>query len=415
MSGFIRFVKAGTYRVYASSGRKIKDFSSYEDATVLLDEVNANEKGNLQSLVLLAKEANLKNNEKLKEKSKIAIAEITGDLNNKADISYSSIMRDLKDQPEQRVAFMKAFKEAFDQAFLQGLENPDQIALFSAMKNVSVEEKKTVKEASYHENRCWFVPKLGWVNLELNQSHSDFAKKYYKKDEILEGDYREIMCENSLIEDGGIKQWGNAFTVKSSLGNDINNIKDKIIKDYSNNIEILKLEKFTINFFDDGTWIESNFNDIIEAKSFWGLIQNLRKAQYNDTIFDENENKDRYLDTEVFLNKSLNANLSMTQRSQDRMFKAAKSVVDMGSPEEAGKGIAAIIQFIMKRMDYVKRPHHIMNLKRKIWYLNENDIASKNAPQTAALGQAITFIKTILQGHNPDYIRKVLAEVIRHL
>jgi hypothetical protein len=69
----------------------------------------------------------------------------------------------------------------------------------------------------------------------------------------------------------------------------------------------------------------------------------------------------------------------------------------------------------MKRVNYVKRPLYMMKLKNKIWYLNENQMASKKAPETAALGQAITFIKTILLGKKADFIRKTITEIVRNL
>jgi site-specific recombinase len=252
MSGFIRHTNKDTYRVYASSGRKVEEFSSYEDAERFLNDFNSEEEKSLKFLRNLAKDANLHKNEKIKSTALYAIAELTGDLNTKADLSYSSIMRDLKDKPEERKLFMETFKKAFDDAFINELDNPEEIALFAAMKEMSDKKK-----------------------------------------------------------------------------------------------------------------------DLKEAKAFSNI--------------------------------------------DNRLYKLGQSAVEMGSVENAGVILSQIIRFIMKRVDYVKRPIYIMKLKNKIWYLDEFNIASKKTPQTAALGQAITFMKTILQGHKPDFIRKVISEVVRNL
>lgn len=98
-----------------------------------------------------------------------------------------------------------------------------------------------------------------------------------------------------------------------------------------------------------------------------------------------------------------------------RMYKLAAAVIEMGSPEEAGKGIADIVLFLMTRINMDKRKESVNKLRDKIWHLNEHDISSKKTPASAALGQSITFIKTILNGHQPQYIREVLSNIVRNL
>jgi hypothetical protein len=93
----------------------------------------------------------------------------------------------------------------------------------------------------------------------------------------------------------------------------------------------------------------------------------------------------------------------------------AATVIEMGDPRIAGKGIADIVQFLVSRITQDKRPQSIINLRNKIWALDEYDISTKKNPSTASLGQAITFIKTILIGHHPMYIRNVLEHVVRNL
>lgn len=97
------------------------------------------------------------------------------------------------------------------------------------------------------------------------------------------------------------------------------------------------------------------------------------------------------------------------------LFKMAVRAIDMGDPKRAGKGIADIVHFLLGRIDPLKRPAAIHKLRLKIWNLNESEIASKKTPGSASLGQAITFIKTILIGHDPTYIRNVLSHIYRYL
>lgn len=100
---------------------------------------------------------------------------------------------------------------------------------------------------------------------------------------------------------------------------------------------------------------------------------------------------------------------------RQRMYKLAEATIEMSDPTHAGKGIADIVHFLIKRISISKRPNSLNKLKYKIWNLNEWDLSSKKSPSTASLGQAITFIKTILMGHSPIYIRSVLREIVKNL
>lgn len=100
---------------------------------------------------------------------------------------------------------------------------------------------------------------------------------------------------------------------------------------------------------------------------------------------------------------------------EQRMYKLATAVIEMGSPEDAGKGIADIVKFMLRRISPQSRPKSMTSLRKKIWELNENEISSKKTPPSASMGQAITFIKTILIGHNPSYIRDVISHIVTNL
>ena len=100
---------------------------------------------------------------------------------------------------------------------------------------------------------------------------------------------------------------------------------------------------------------------------------------------------------------------------ENRILKLAQVADSLGNPVFTGKAVAEIIRFLLRKIEYSKRPNAIMQLKKKITYLNEYDMASKKSPETASLGQSITFIKTLLNGRQPSYIRSVLSEIARHL
>jgi hypothetical protein len=87
----------------------------------------------------------------------------------------------------------------------------------------------------------------------------------------------------------------------------------------------------------------------------------------------------------------------------------------LGDPESVGRYLASIIHFLVRRISAERRPHSIENLKKKIYYLNEYDMAAKKTPASSSLGQSITLVKTLLLSHNPEYIRKVLNSVVRSL
>lgn len=97
------------------------------------------------------------------------------------------------------------------------------------------------------------------------------------------------------------------------------------------------------------------------------------------------------------------------------MIKLAALTLDMGSPENAGVGIANIIKFLLQRISLENRNKSTINLRNKILNLDPIEISSKKTPATASLGQSITFIKTVLQGHSAAYISAVLKEVAKNL
>ena len=100
---------------------------------------------------------------------------------------------------------------------------------------------------------------------------------------------------------------------------------------------------------------------------------------------------------------------------EKRIYKLGQMALSSSDINITGRGIAEVIKFLMRKIPYEKRPHSIMSLRQKIWNLNEYDMASKKSPNTAAMGQSITFIKTLLNGRAPGFIRNVLSVVVQGL
>lgn len=103
------------------------------------------------------------------------------------------------------------------------------------------------------------------------------------------------------------------------------------------------------------------------------------------------------------------------RKIENILIKNAQTAINMGDPAMAGKSIADIVRFLMKRVPPDKRGIYTQKLRKKIWDIDELTLSSKKLPASASMGQSITFIKTILIGHRPFYIRDVLSSIVKNL
>jgi len=87
----------------------------------------------------------------------------------------------------------------------------------------------------------------------------------------------------------------------------------------------------------------------------------------------------------------------------------------LGTAEDVGRYLANIVLFMLQRISPSKRQGSINKLKRKFYNLNEGELAMKKMPASSAMGQSITFIKTVLFNHNPKYIREIINNLIKFL
>lgn len=91
------------------------------------------------------------------------------------------------------------------------------------------------------------------------------------------------------------------------------------------------------------------------------------------------------------------------------------SVSELGNAEQVGRYLSDIVKFTIAKMHQDKRLLAVQKLKQKFMLMSENEIAQKNLPESAAVGQSITFVKHVLFNHDAKYIRDVLNALVRYL
>jgi hypothetical protein len=129
------------------------------------------------------------------------------------------------------------------------------------------------------------------------------------------------------------------------------------------------------------------------------------KDSFDQALLNEQENPEDIALDEV---------MKFVDELDEDMEKVA-SAIEMGDPQYAGKYIAEMIKFLMRKISVERRAKSISGLRKKIYSLNEHELASKKMPASSALGQAISLTKNILMMHPPQYIRDVLNSIVGNL
>jgi hypothetical protein len=95
---------------------------------------------NLNVLRKIAKDLKNINEDDICEKIILAIAMETNAKDAKPELSYSYICRDLNKRNNKDLKeFQDCFKKSFDEAFINGLENPEEVALMQSIQEVGYE------------------------------------------------------------------------------------------------------------------------------------------------------------------------------------------------------------------------------------------------------------------------------------
>jgi hypothetical protein len=113
--------------------------------------------------------------------------------------------------------------------------------------------------------------------------------------------------------------------------------------------------------------------------------------------------------------EALKASLDCVANFDNMMLKKMAAAINLGDPEASGKYLADLLKFILGRISNQNRQKSIEGLKKKVYFLNEYQIASKKVPPSSSIGNCLALLKTILLEHKPSYIRAVLNFIVRNL
>jgi hypothetical protein len=118
----------------------------------------------------------------------------------------------------------------------------------------------------------------------------------------------------------------------------------------------------------------------------------------------------------IALKQSIKDLLNIKQASySNKLIKYAGNAINMGNPEIAGKRLADIIKFMLNRIKPESRYKVYLKMKEKVLKLNPDEISNKKTPATSSMGQAITFLKTVLIGNQSAYVKEILLNVAKNL
>lgn len=154
-------------------------------------------------------------------------------------------------------------------------------------------------------------------------------------------------------------------------------------------------------------------------KSYSSIMRDLKKSHDDEDISKFQREFKRLFDAAVIEGSDEPENVlqdalqCISEKSID--IKKIASAIGLGDARFAGKYLADLVKFLLRRISPERRVKSIENLRKKIYYLNEYQIASKKTPASSALGHAITLLKTVLLEHNPLYIRNVLNNIVKYL
>lgn len=140
------------------------------------------------------------------------------------------------------------------------------------------------------------------------------------------------------------------------------------------------------------------------------LFLKIFKIQFDKAVKNKLQKPEKVAlqNTVVTFNKTYKIKLS-----KDLLKNAAVS--ELGSASQIGKYLSDIVKFIIARMPIDKRQSALEKVKNKFYSMHEAEIASKHLPDSAAIGQSITFVKHVLFNHDTNYIKEVLTNLVKNL
>ena len=175
-------------------------------------------------------------------------------------------------------------------------------------------------------------------------------------------------------------------------------LRSKRIKKASKNLDLTKIEAFSLSS------IMRQINKQLGQKACINFMS-LYKRKFDHSVAKrDNKAEEKAL---IYALKKLNEECKIEINSKFVKL-AAAAAPQLGDPRIVGKYLSNIIIFTLNKISPDRRPKSINNVKNKIHRLNEMEISQKKMPASASIGQSITFVKHVLFGQNPQYIRQVL-------
>jgi hypothetical protein len=216
-----------------------------------------------------------------------------------------------------------------------------------------------------------------------------------------------------------IKQVGNKWRVLSQKGKNLGTFdSEKAAKKRLKQIEYFKhLDKSHAD--DKGSVI-----DLTKAEEFAysAIVRQMRKKatpkQVRDFLkiykaeFDRAVKENLKKPEKVALQNALVKFDKLHKIKLDRKLIKNAAISELGDARLVGQYLASIIKFILNRVPPNKRLLFRDKLKQKFAVMNEQEIANKDLPDSAAIAQSITFVKHVLFNHDAQYIREVLNNLV---
>jgi hypothetical protein len=92
-----------------------------------------------KNLIKLCQDLKLAGEHDLADKLSCALSALAQSKRPRHDLSYSYVMRELRNKHKDKVKlFQTTFKKSFDEALFENMEDPDQVALLSALQTIDI-------------------------------------------------------------------------------------------------------------------------------------------------------------------------------------------------------------------------------------------------------------------------------------
>jgi len=216
----------------------------------------------------------------------------------------------------------------------------------------------------------------------------------------------EGFCNDTLVKVAYIKKRDGKWVILSEKG--------KVLGTYDTKVEAVERLR-QIEYFKNHKKKKASKED-----SYSSIMRDLRKSSDEDTIKCFQEEFKKAFDQAVIDGDEEPEKIALEKakeniRDESELMEKAASAINLGDAETAGKYLADLLKFVLRRISENKRPRAIEGLKRKVYYINEYQIAGKKVPASSAIGQSISLLKNILLEHEPQYIRGVLNSIVKNL